>query len=276
MDTLTSGLNKTGESVESGIRGITSGLSKGVQGLRNAISPSGSQETEGSNSGGGDKANCDSRPVDEVHSRTTTNDTSGPATGSGNAAHAAATNQTHIPGGVFFERIASGVTSGASSILAPTADALKSGATLSRDATRDGFLIGHKIAQSGLDMGSNVATGSATLAGTALGGVVEVAAETSGAVFEPVGSGLKAVEGLNKLGQGGVEAINGLSLGAVKQVGQLTMKALNMSGKVESLSFSYKLVAKAVVACRHPRFLIRMRTLSLRFLTQYVGWSCSA
>jgi hypothetical protein len=129
-----------------------------------------------------------------------------------------------------FSSITSGVISGASSILVPTADVLKSSATLAQD----GLSIGQKVAHSGLDIGANVATGTATIAGTALGGVVTQAAETSGDVFEPVGSGMKAIVGLHKLGGlgRGVDAINGLPMGAIRQVTELTSKALTMSGKV--------------------------------------------
>jgi hypothetical protein len=221
MDTLTSGLHKAGESVESGIQEITSGISKGFQGLGSAMHIS-----------GGDHDNDPKSAGDSNNEREGTADKDKSKPASTTAQTPAAEQSTdHGLGGTF-----NTITSGFTSIFTPTADVLTAGAALSRNAANDGVAIGKKIAKSGLDMGSNVVTGTATLSGTALGGVISISSDTSGAVFEPVGSGLKTIEGLDKLGKG-VEAINGLSLGAIRQVGQLTTKALHMDGKVWYLYF---------------------------------------
>lgn len=236
MNTLTSGLNTAGEGIGKGVGGITSGIGKGVGGVGKALG-------QGAKGNGDppsrDDSGKDSRPA-KPHG-----DASGPA--SGTAPPAASTEEHHGgSSGGFFHSITSGVTSGASFILAPTADAMKSGATLARDATTEGFSIGQKIAKSGLDVGSNVVTGTASFTGTALNGVISTAAETSGAAFEPIGSGLKTIQGLDKLGQG-MDAINGLAVGAVSQVSQLTTKALNMSGKVKAILISFEHTAEDAV-----------------------------
>jgi len=210
MSVLASGLNTTGDFIGKRVGNATS---EGAKGIGNAL-----DGVRGFVSNAGD------RPRKRNNSK--------PQSASGTAQQAASSEQDGKDNGGLsrFSTITSGVTSGATWVLRPTAEALKSGATLSHDATAEGFSIGQKIAKSGLDMSSNVVTGTASFTGTALGGVVATAADTSGALFEPVGSGLKAVEGLNKLGQQGFEAINGLGIGAVNQFSMLTLKAMNMSG----------------------------------------------
>jgi len=209
MNTLTSGLKKTSDSLGQGVGKVTAGVGKGLQDGGNTIQQG--LEGGGAKDGGSAKLASDAT---KSASRATSDPTR----------QTPDTSEVDKKSGGIFHSISSGTTA----FLAPTADFAKSGAAIVRDSTSAGFSIGQTIAQSGLDLGANVATGTATFAGTALGGVVSAAAETSGAVFEPVGSGLRAIQGLDKLGQG-VEAINGLSLGAVRQVGSLTTKALSMT-----------------------------------------------
>jgi hypothetical protein len=234
MSVLASGLNTTADFIGKGVGNATSGVTEGAKGIGNAL-----DGVRGFVSNAGDqprRSNARSRSASNsgrAQPSGTHGDGSRPA--SGTAQHATSSDQDGKDSGGLFSTITSGVTSGATWVLSPTAEALKSGATLAHDATTEGFSIGQKIAKSGLDMSSNVVTGTASFTGTALGGVVTTAAETSGALFEPVGSGLKAIEGLNKLGQQGFDGINGLGIGAVNQVSTLTLKALNMSGMVKSL-----------------------------------------
>jgi hypothetical protein len=229
METLIGELKKTGDSVGQGVGRVATGIGKGLEEGGHVLQ----QGLGGGPASTHHNADASERPIDttKVASDTTKGTSQVSSDSAGQAQETAAGGSQS--GGLFTT-----LFSGASAILAPTADIAKSGAALARDSATAGLSIGQKVAKSGLDMGANVATGTAAMTGTALGGVVAAAAETSGAVFEPIGSGLKAIEGLDKLGQG-VETINGLSLGAVRQVSSLTRKSLNMSGVVRiPLDFS--------------------------------------
>ena len=244
MNAFTSGFTKTTDALGKGVGGIASGLGD-ILGQGTATQGSADSKDDGQGIRVGSHTPPNLSAADE----------SPPAT-------------QQVKHGGLFGNITSSVTAGASAVMAPTADAAKSGVALARDATGAGLTIGHHIAKSGLDIGSDVVAGTASLTGTALGGVVAAAADTSGVVFQPIGSGLKAIEGLEglgKLGEQGVEAINGLSLGAVRKVSELTKKALNMSGKVWIIL--QLMAGQHLRNCRRPPSSTQMRMASSPFPT---------
>ena len=262
MNAFTDGLKLTTDS----IGGVAAGIGKGLQSIEHGLnldSKEGSKEEQASDT------KKDTRDTQSEHTSTLEHDLQSDIKEDTKLEPTQPPSAPAGPANLFTT-----LTSGATTLLAPTTYVAKSGASLARDATSAGLSIGSKVAHSGLDISVNVATGTASLAGTALGGVVAAAAETSGVVFQPVGSGLKALEGLDRLGEQGVQAINGLSLGAVRKVSEMTTKALNMSGKVPRHIYSILWL----MIFRRPPFstLTQMASFAFRILSaasSYWAWT---